>query len=894
MSPSSDPATRQDPPPWDLVKDWFGRALERPVDEREAFMRLGGAPAAVQREVLSLLSHAGDDAGDPMHVLLPALPAPPLLAPGLRLGAWEVVGPLGHGGMAEVHLARRADGAWQGEAAVKVIKRGMNSAAVLARFALEQRALARLAHPHIARLLDAGRTDDGLPYFVMEKVDGEPIDRAAARLPVERRIDLFLQLADAVAYAHRLLLVHRDLKPSNVLVTRDGQVKLLDFGIAKALDPAETEGAEHTVAGQRPFTPYFASPEQVCGEPVGTATDVYSLGVLLYLMLTGRRPYGRDADTASAAARSVLEDAPTRPSALPAPDVPPSAAAAEPVPDWDSLRRRLRGDLDNILLKALEKPVERRYPSVEALAQDLRWHLAGWPVSARAPSWRYRAGKFIRRNRAAVGAGAALAAVLCVGVAALAWQARQTELARQAADQRFADVRRLANRLVFRYHDQIVNLPGATSVRSELLDDALVYLDALHQHVGRDRALARELAETYFRIGVLQGEAFSPSLERLDAAQRSFDKAAALLPLYVDDAALDAAGLKQAVDLRLAQGSLAARRGQPGPARQALQQARTLAERALRLHPEDMQALSGLATLEGQLGMLVGGNSAGACLGRVSEAVPHFEAALHLMRLLRQREPQQAEWVHQLAWAHHIAALAAVLRADHARAVLLAEQAVALRDQAARMAPDNAHFRHQRAVARLGLATALALAGRHERVPALLDEVDAIGRASVAADADNKAAQRDLRAFGITRGRTLVLAGRLAQARAVLERTLDGLPAVPPQQDFYAARGRADALLWAARAWRPVDPVRAAALAEEALGLLGQPTDPSNASHWWLLAQAWGERAQAQATLGRHTDAVVAAQQAMRAWAQGSPEGAPPGLYQAWWVRDRQLAQDGR
>ncbi|MFO1340845.1 MAG: serine/threonine-protein kinase [Burkholderiaceae bacterium] len=378
----------QNPPPsaWADVKALFEQALAWPADQREAKLREGCARPWVLAEVRSLLAHADADgsrdwlAGPAMS---PEADEAPPLPPGLRLGPWVIAGPLGRGGMAEVFLARRADGAWEGDAAVKVIRRGMDSAGVLARFAQEQRALARLAHPHIARLLDAGRTPDGLPYFVMERVEGVPIDRACAGRTVEERLALFLQLADAVAFAHRQLLVHRDLKPSNVLVTADGQVKLLDFGIAKALDPTDSAQAELTAAGQRPFTPHYASPEQVRGEPVGTATDIYSLGVLLYMMLTGLRPYGRDAGSAQAACRSVLEEAPTRPSSL--------GAGTPPDANWPMNRKRLRGDLDNILLKALEKPAERRYASVDALAQDLRWHLAGWPVTARAPSWRYLA-----------------------------------------------------------------------------------------------------------------------------------------------------------------------------------------------------------------------------------------------------------------------------------------------------------------------------------------------------------------------------------------------------------------------------------------------------------------------------------------------------------------------
>jgi eukaryotic-like serine/threonine-protein kinase len=428
---------------WANVRALFEAALALPPAEREALLADPALPGAHVAEVRSLLRHTQDTSSflaEPAALLSASLLAEAASErAGQRLGAWRITERLGRGGMGEVWLAERADGAFVGHAAIKVLRQGLDSASVLARFALEQQALARLSHPHIAHLLDAGRTADGLPYFVMEYVRGQPIDLVCVAKPLAERLALFLQLADAVAHAHRQLMVHRDLKPSNVLVNEAGQVKLLDFGIAKALDAADVEGGSAssadpeatqslTRAGERPFSPRYASPEQVRGEPVSTATDVYSLGVLLYVMLTGVSPYGRSATTPQAAARSVLEEAPTRPSSV-----------ALPEAGWEVTRRALMGDLDHILLKALEKEPQRRYVSVDAMAADVQAYLQGRPVSARPARALYVLSKFVARNRLATMLSAtALLAV--VGGSGLALEKeREASLQRDLAQRRFGN-----------------------------------------------------------------------------------------------------------------------------------------------------------------------------------------------------------------------------------------------------------------------------------------------------------------------------------------------------------------------------------------------------------------------------------------------------------------------
>jgi hypothetical protein len=472
-------------PDWTAIRALFDAAMARAPTEREAYARNCGASAEVLAEVLILLAHStGGVAADADFLSDPAGASWADRADdgsaghaGERLGAWQLVRLLGTGGMGEVWLAERVDGAYRGEAAVKLLKRGLDSKAVLQRFAQERQALARLDHAHIARLYDAGLSTAGLPYFVMEHVQGQPIDLACVGLPLEARLALFLQLADAVSHAHRHLLVHRDLKPSNVLVNAEGQVKLLDFGIAKALDPLDDSGvAEQTQPGQRPFTPTHASPEQVRGEAVSTATDVYSLGVLLYQLLTGQRPYGRSAHSPAEAARAVLDEAPTRPSQLSLPEGDASSSRA-----WLATRQRLKGDLDNILLKALEKEVDRRYANVDQFAADLRATLGGFPVSARAASRGYLLSKFVQRNRLTVALALSVVLALAGGLAAASWQAHVARQARAAAELRLTAVKGITADLVFRFGDAVTYLPGGLKVQDELLSQTLAKLDPLVQ-----------------------------------------------------------------------------------------------------------------------------------------------------------------------------------------------------------------------------------------------------------------------------------------------------------------------------------------------------------------------------------------------------------------------------
>ncbi|MBL8343051.1 MAG: protein kinase [Rubrivivax sp.] len=904
-------------PPWSAVRALFEQALPLALPERTALLaateRAGPAGAALAAEVRSLLQHDQaatggalslgaaeheSDAGNAGHTEPASRVASPAEgtaqtsvghAGGTRigqvLGAWRITAPLGRGGMGEVWLAERADGAFEGTAAIKVLKRGMDSDAVLARFAQEQRALARLAHPHIARLMDAGRTSDNLPYFVMERVQGRAIHEASAGRPLAERLQLFLQLADAVAHAHRNLLVHRDLKPGNVMVDDEGRVKLLDFGIAKALDPVQdnASGDPLTATGERPFTPHYASPEQVRGEPVTTATDIYSLGVLLYVLLTGQRPYGRSATTPAAAARCVLEEEPSRPSSL-----------ALPTPGWERTRRQLEGDLDNILLKTLEKRPEARYASVDALAADIRAYLGGFPVSARPASWAYRTRKLLARHRLTSAAAAAALLGVLGGAAVALWQAHEAESARAAAEaaravaeRRFNEVRQLAGRLVFKYHDKLRYLSGATEVRAALLGDAAGFLDSLRDAARTDRTLARELADTYSRIAELQGDSETISTGQLAEADANLDKAIALLPLYVQHPDTSIEEMTDGLDLFAAKARMHQRHGRPAQALAALQLAPPLVEAALARQraPRHWAALTSAVDMHVITARTLGVSISYANLGRLAEARRHIDLAMGYAEELLAPSPANVESLHTLAVVLGDRAAWRTQTGDHEGAVADFERQLALRERNAASKPDDAQFRIHRAVARGSLAGALAMAGRHAEARRRMDEALAFAREQLAADPGNKAGQQRLRTLAMLDARQRVLAGDPAGARRGLAEALREMQS-GGAGPFVSRRVRAETLVWAARAWREADAGRALALADEAARLMAGNDD--NAARAWTLALAHGERARALAQRGDTPAAATAARVALLAWPAGQPV---PASFEAFVAPVRALAR---
>ena len=557
---------------------------------------------------------------------------------GQRIGPYRVVRELGRGGMSRVYLAERADEAFEKQVAIKIVERGLHTEEVAQRFQSERQILARLDHPNITRILDGGTTGEGLPYLVMDYVEGEPIDRYcdAHRLDVSARLKLFQGVCAAVQYAHQNLIIHRDIKPGNVLVTVDGVARLLDFGIAKLVS-AEAQADEATRTVLRRLTPEYASPEQVRGEVLTTASDVYSLGVLLYRLLTGQSPYRGRASSATLLERAICEAQPERPSVAAARAGAGGSPAGKGTPE--KRRRRLQGDLDNIVLMALRKEPQRRYASAEQFSQDVGRHLANLPVIARPDTAAYRGAKFIRRHRTGVAATAAIVVLLVAGIVGTSWQARVARTERARAQQQFNDVRRLATSFLFEFNSSIQNLPGATPARKLLVQRALEYLSKLAQQAQGDPGLQRELAEAYLKIGDLQGNPYEPNLGDAPGALQSYRKALAISAALAHADPTDAQAQRYLARSYQSLGEVLPQLGRAGDAVVDVRRAGQIFEMLVRRTPHDRDLRVQLADCYQSLGDLLGHREL-QNLGDRAGALDSYRKALAVFDGMAQENPR--------------------------------------------------------------------------------------------------------------------------------------------------------------------------------------------------------------------------------------------------------------
>jgi serine/threonine protein kinase/tetratricopeptide (TPR) repeat protein len=530
------------PEKWQQIKSIFNEAIELDSAEQEKYLQ--DVDEEIRDEVLKLIeAEKQNNFAEPvanLSNLWQEESAETYL--NKEISGYNIVREIGHGGMGIVFEAVRQKDDFSQTVALKLLKRGMDSEAMLRRFSHERQILASLEHPNIARLLDGGRSAEGTPFFALEYVKGLPIDEfcEAKNLSITQRLRLFLQVCNAVSFAHSRLVVHRDLKPSNILVTANGTVKLLDFGIAKIISD-EADYKTNTVTQFGMMTPKYASPEQISGQIVSTSSDIYSLGLILYELLTGVPAYDFPNNRPDEMAKIICDVEPIRPSSV-------ISQQLSVISETDSSHgqttnpkskitnpKSLKGDLDNIILKSLQKIPARRYASVEQFANDIERHLDGLPVIARPDTFSYRLEKFVSRNRGYVMTGTLLFLTLVGGIAATSWQAYRAEKQRKLAEERFNQVRELANNIVFKYYDEAEKLPNSTPIREMFVKDSLAYFDSLSQDANADDSLKSELGKAFLRIAKVQGRPSSPNLGQTAQAIENYRKGIEILePLILN------------------------------------------------------------------------------------------------------------------------------------------------------------------------------------------------------------------------------------------------------------------------------------------------------------------------------------------------------------------------
>lgn len=647
------------PTEWQKIKEVFGATLDLSESERAEFLET--YDAEMRREVEKLLK-ADSEAND--FIVEPAFVEAGFTEEdetdfyiGKQIDDYKILEEIGHGGMGTVYLASRADETFDKKVAIKLIKRGMDTSAVLKRFVMERKILAQLENPHIASLLDGGSTTDGLPYLVMEYIEGLPVTKFCHlhNLDTSERLKLFQKICAAVSYAHQNLVVHRDIKPSNILVTADGMPKLLDFGIAKLLHPDwSLETDEATATMFRLMTPEYASPEQLRGLPITTASDVYSLGVVLYELLSGMRPYKIESRLPQEVVNIILTEEPIRPSAIShsrfqisnskSPGETLTYNGQKTADETQHSKSKtqnlklLKGDLDNIILKALRKEPERRYASVQEFSEDLRRHLAGLPVTATADTKTYRFKKFITRHRVGVLAGLLITLTLLAATTVTSWQSVVAKRDRDRAEQRFDQVRKLTRTILFDYYDQIVKLPGSTPLLEKMVKNTLEYLDSLVAESDGDESLQSEIATAYQKIGDVQGNPYQGNLGNIEGAIESYRKSLSIRERIVAENPANAEMRRSLAKSYESIGDMFWTKGEYAEAEKNYRE-------NLRIHAELSESESG--AIEDTYGIARASHRIGQALSRNGDldgALVNFQFGLQQFTKVTAREPENKKY----------------------------------------------------------------------------------------------------------------------------------------------------------------------------------------------------------------------------------------------------------
>lgn len=717
----------QHPERWRLINELFHAAVELPPDERGDFLEGACEGDDSLRAEIEKLIDGSDRAGsfiesppslDGTTIALLASDLESLA--GLRLGAYRVIREIGRGGMGTVYLAARADEEFRKRVAIKLVTAGFDHETIIQRFRNERQILAGLDHPNIARLLDGGTAESGAPYFVMEYVEGQTITEYCDthRLTTIERLKLFRTVCSAVHFAHQNLIVHRDIKPANILVTDDGTAKLLDFGVAKLLSPIG-QADEVTETTSRAMTPEYASPEQARGETITTASDVYSLGVLLYELLTGHRPYSVAGRSVIETIEAICEQDPAKPSTvigrteqLPGPSastevtLTPEAVSKARDSEPNRLRRELEGDLDNIVLKAMRKEPQRRYASVEQFSEDIQRYFERLPVIARQDTFAYHASKFMARHKAGVAAAALVIIALLGGAVTTLWQAHAARQERDKAEHRFNQVRRLANSVVFELHDSIENLPGSTPARELLVGRALEYLDSLADEAGKDTALKLELAAAYDKIGDIQGGFGTSHLGQRQKAGESYRKALAIRVALVAAEPHSADFRRMLATSYTKLGDILWIETEMNGALDFYGKAVGINEQLAAESPTDAQIRSDLAMFYGKFGYVQGAK------GRADEALENTRKAVVLMETLADADPTNTKIQSELARSYdRVAEMLTGLTENHSEALVLMRKAQEIGETLAAADPLNTRLRRGQAVGHFNIAIVSAKLG---------------------------------------------------------------------------------------------------------------------------------------------------------------------------------------
>lgn len=701
----------------------FEAACALPPEQRANYVLNQSADAEVHREVLSLLEHDAPAASffaDAFESAASSVLLDLDLRPGARIGVFTVGRMLGRGGMGAVYLATRADGSFDHTVAIKVIHTSNPAAPMMARFQQERQILARLNHPNIARLLDGGETPAGLPYLVMEFVKGREIDGYCDThtLPLNGLLRMFLQVTSAVQYAHENLVVHRDLKPGNILVTEQGVPKLLDFGIAKVLDPA----VQSSTLSTRVLTPEYASPEQVRGDIITTASDIYSLGAVLYRLLTGQPPHALQNLSPLDAAISISEQ---------------EAPHAFNVP----------ADVNAILQKALHSDPRRRYRSADEFSTDIQRYLDGKPVLAVSDSFGYRSATFVRRHWIPVLALSAVLLSLTAGAGVAIWQGRR-------AERRFADVRQLANKFLFEFEGSIHNVAGATKARELVVKTAQEYLDRLAADSGQDRDLIHELADAYDKLGDVQGSPVAGNTGDSKAALASFRRAVELRDSIGDEKATDTKVRSGYLHALIGLANAEATSGDPARALPLNQKAASMADSWIANGSSDSDLLTSVSNTYSQLSTHQREN------GKFEAAVASAKHSLAIQQQASGVHPDDAKLLRSVATRHWAVGSAQKMAGHPEEAVATFTTTVELLRQVAARDPSNARSRRELLTASWLLADTKAellhkqKKGLEAAVP-LWQEAWRIGTQLLNEDPANALVEADLTLISLGLGSTL-------------------------------------------------------------------------------------------------------------------------------------------